>query len=114
MKEENMKVRENIYKKLQKEYSDFIENLKKQQPEKIIDRAYEITIKEEIVAGFYPKCEKYSIDGIKALNKIKYPLEELYQDWMHSEDGIHFALENSVYYTLDELINRQKDREYER
>lgn len=111
---DNIELRKSIYKKIQKEYDDFIENLKKQQPEKIIDKAYEITMKEEIVSGFYPECKTYDIDGIKALNKIKYPLEELYQDWMDSEDGIHFALENSVYYTLDKLVNRQKDKEYER
>ena len=108
---EEMKIRENLYNKMQQEYNDFIENLKQQPPEKIIEGAYQKVIKEEILGDFYPEYEHYDIDKIKALGKTKEPLEELYQGWMDCDAGIHQVLEDSIYDTLDEIEKDQKQKQ---
>lgn len=105
-----MKIREELYSKLEKEYNSFIENLKKSPPEKIIDKAYEKVMKEELCAMFYPEYDRYDIDQIKALNKTKAPLQELYNGWMDSDSGIHQALEDSTFDLLEELVQEQKQK----
>ncbi len=113
---EEMKIRENLYNKMQQEYNDFIDNLKQQPPEKIIEGAYQKVIKEEILGDFYPEYKHYDIDKIKALGKTKEPLEELYQGWMNCDAGIHQVLEDSIYDTLDEIekVQKQKQKAQER
>lgn len=107
---EDMTIRENLYDKMQQEYNNFIENLKQQPPEKIVDSAYQKVIKEELLGYFYPEYEHYDIDKIKALSKTKEPLEELYQGWMDCDAGIHQVLEDSIYDTLDEIQTEQKQK----
>ena len=51
-----------------------IEEMKNNEPQFIVNNAYQIVIKEELVAMFYPESEQYDIDEIKALNKTKNPL----------------------------------------
>lgn len=105
-----MKIREELYSKLEKEYNSFIEDLKKSPLEKIIDKAYEKVMKEELCAMFYPEYDRYDIDQIKALNKTKEPLQELYNGWMDSDNGIHQALEDSTFDLLEELVQEQKQK----
>lgn len=108
---EKMKIRENLYNRMQQEYNDFIDNLKQQPPEKIIEAAYQKVIKEEILGYFYPEYECYDINQIKALSKTKEPLEELYQGWMDCDAGIHQVLEDNIDDTLDEIQADQKQKQ---
>ena len=105
-----MKIREELYSKLEKEYNSFIEDLKKSPAEKIIDKAYEKVMKEELCAMFYPEYDRYDIDQIKALNKTKEPLQELYDGWMDNDSGIHQALEDCTFEVLEELVLEQKQK----
>lgn len=107
---ENMTIRENLYSKMLQEYNNFITDLKKQPPEKIIEGAYQKVIKEEMLNDFYPEFRHYDIEQIKALNKTKKPLEELYQGWMDCDAGIHQALEDNIYDTLDDIVKEQKQK----
>lgn len=109
-----MKIRENLFNKMQQEYDDFINNLKQQTPQKIIEGAYQKVIKEEILGDFYPEYKHYDIDKIKALGKTKAPLEELYQGWMKCDAGIHQALEDNIYDTLDDIEKEQKQKKNSR
>lgn len=106
----DMKIRQSVYERMQQEYSDFIENLKQQSPEKIMDSAYEKVMKEEILSDFCPEFEHYDMEQIKALNKQKEPLEELYQGWMDCDSGIHTVLEDSTYDTLEYLVQEEKQK----
>jgi len=108
-----MKIRERLYNKLEKEFKDFIEKMKDNDPEVIVNNAYQITIKEELLAMLYPS-EQYNIEEIKALYKIENPLEELYQGWMDSDAGIHSVLEDSVSDTLEEVLREQKEKKKDR
>jgi len=109
-----MDVRKKLYEKMQKEYNDFIEEMKNNEPQFIVNNAYQIVIKEELVAMFYPESEQYDIDEIKALNKTKNPLEELYQGWMDSDAGIHSVLEDNVSDTIEEIQKEQREKKKDR
>ena len=109
-----MDIRKKLYEKMQKEYNDFIEEMKNNEPQFVVNNAYQIVIKEELVAMFYPESEQYSIDEIKALNKAKNPLEELYQGWMDSDAGIHSVLEDNVSDTIEEIQKEQREKKKDR
>lgn len=109
-----MDIRKKLYEKMQKEYNDFIEEMKNNEPQFIVNNAYQIVIKEELVAMFYPESEQYDIDEIKALNKTKNPLEELYQGWMDSDTGIHSVLEDNVSDTIEEIQKEQREKKKDR
>lgn len=109
-----MDIRKKLYEKMQKEYNDFIEEMKNNEPQFIVNNAYQIVIKEELVAMFYPESEQYDIDEIKALNKTKNPLEELYQGWMDSDAGIHSVLEDNVSDTIEEIQKEQREKKKDR
>lgn len=109
-----MDIRKELYEKLEKEFKEFIDDMKNNEAEVIVNSAYQIVMKEELLSMFYPESEKFDIDGIKALNKSKNPLDELYEGWMDSDAGIHEALEDSVDTTLDNLIQEQKEKKKDR
>ena len=109
-----MEIRQNLYNKLEKEFKDFIEEMKTNEPEVIVNSAYPIVMKEELLSMFYPESERFDIEEIKALNKIDSPLEELYQGWMDTDDGIHSVLEDSVSNTLEEVLKEQKEKKKDR
>ena len=87
-----MKLKQELYDKLEKEYNDFIEDLKTKTPDEIINKSYEKVMKEEL----------------KALNKTKAPLEELYQGWMDYDGGVHEPLQYSIEDTLEFLKKEQQ------
>lgn len=109
-----MDIRKKLYEKMQKEYNVFIEEMKNNEPQFIVNNAYQIVIKEELVAMFYPESEQYDIDEIKSLNKTKNPLEELYQGWMDSDAGIHSVLEDNVSDTIEEIQKEQREKKKDR
>ena len=109
-----MEIRTKLYEKLEQEYKNYIEDLKSYDIDTIINSAYPIVIKEEMVSMFYPESERFDIEEIKALNKIDSPLEELYQGWMDTDEGIHSVLEDSVSNTLDDVLREQKEKTKDR
>lgn len=109
-----MKIRQDVYNKMEQEYHQFIEKLKLKTPEEIIQSSYEKVMKEEILGDFCPEYKHYDIEKMKALNKVKEPLEELYQGWMECDGGIHQVLEDSTYDTLDRLVEEQKEKKKSR
>lgn len=106
----DMKIREEVFQKMEQEYNNFIGELKISTPETIIERSYEKVMKEEILSDFFPEYEHYDMEKIKVLNKQKEPLEELYQGWMDCDNGIHNILEDSTYDTLENLVQEQKEK----
>lgn len=105
-------IRQQLYDKMKKEYDNFINEIKKLSSKEIIDRAYEISIKEEFVSVFYPD-DTHDINDIKILNKCEHPLETLYDDWMDTDLGINSVLRYSVEYTIENLIQDQKNKKQE-
>lgn len=103
-----MKLKQELYDKLEKEYNDFIEDLKTKKPDEIINKSYEKVMKEELKEMFYPELNNYELSELKALNKTKAPLEELYQGWMDYDGGVHEPLQYSIEDTLEFLKKEQQ------
>lgn len=104
-----MKLRTELYQKLEKEFNDFIEELKSERPEVIMERAYEKVMKEETYVMFYPETEKFDISQIRALNKTDRPLQELYDGWMDCDVNLNQLYEDNIYDTLEDLKLKQKE-----
>jgi len=95
-----------LYEKLQREYQRYIEELKKLPVEKIIEKSYETTCKEEFVEMFTSEY-RYNDREIMALMKINNTLEYLYQDWLKSDGGLHEPLEESIENSIAKAITEQ-------
>lgn len=90
------KIRQELYSKMEKELKDYKDSLKSKTPEEIMNNAYQLTLKEEMICNFYPECLIYDIEDIKRLNKKSQPLQELYDDWMDSDMNINQLLEDNI------------------
>lgn len=109
-----MKIRNNLYSKMQQDYNTFIENLKQQTPDKILDTAYEKVMKDNILEEFTPDFKHYNMEQIKALNTCKNPLNKLYKECFKADNGVHNLLEDSIYDTLQDIVKEQKQKNKER
>ncbi len=79
----NEQLNASLYNKLNSELQDFIHELQISPSESVIEKAYELIIKEDIVMAL----EYDNIDSAKcrALLKEKNPLQKLFEEWEHSE-----------------------------
>lgn len=75
-----------------------IEELKTKPPSEIIESAYELTYKEDILLSFdfdfegnYPLTNEQA----KALLSLKYPLDYLYQEWLNYDGSVLDTLRQS-------------------
>lgn len=81
-------MRNKLYCKIKDEYDKFISKLKKETPEKILEKSYEKTLKENIVWSLAVcKIPSYQIKPLLSESK---PLEYIYQKWL---DGYGFDME---------------------
>ena len=80
-----------VWEKMQAELDRFIAELKTNSPDEIIESAYELTYKEDILQSF-----DFELDGncplsneqAKALLSLKHPLDYLYQEWLDYDDSV--------------------------
>lgn len=80
-----------VWEKMQAELDRFIAELKTKSPDEIIESAYELTYKEDILQSF-----DFELDGncplsneqAKALLSLKHPLDYLYQEWLDYDDSV--------------------------
>ena len=103
---ENEKLKEKVLQKLEKEYDDFIEELKECKPEVIIERAYEKVVKEEMKEGFSYK--ELSTTELRALLKSDGILNECYDDWINRDGNFDDILFDSVNDTIDIIVEDYK------
>ena len=118
IEESELKLRKQLYYKMNKEYEEFISTLSKKSPKEIIDSAFEKVSKEDILSLFDHYNDSYSKEQIEILNKCKYPLGELYNGWLDCNSGVDPVMENSIVNTIEELselqLQKQKDKSRER
>jgi len=120
-----METKNNLLKQVEsrvkKEYENYIEKIKNQNIDKIIEESYQISIKEELTYLFYDE-NKFNNHKLNSLLEQENILEYLYNDWMKSgrniseilEDNLDFCLdqlEEDYIYEKEELI--KKDKKYE-
>ena len=108
----NKKLLDELNNKLEKEYNEFIQEIIKLDPLSIINKTYEITLKQEI-KDLYVGSDILDRYEIKALLERNNTLKYLYDSWLEYDFDIHKEVEELVQEdkyiiigdTLEELNN---------
>ena len=100
-----------LYEKVHAEYDAFIEELKRMTPEQVIDRAYEKVTKENMVTII--REENLTPAEAKALNREKYPLDRMYQEWLDTDVSEMQMLKDSIDDTAKKAVKEMKDKQKE-
>ena len=107
---------EKLFKKLEQEMKEYKEYIKERGVEFAIDRAYELTSKQEIIDAlrYDNSLSKVQIKALLSNNNV---LDELYDDWL-SFDG---NMREHINYSLDKSLNtltanflNNKNKNYQR
>lgn len=104
-----------LYDKMKMELENFKSELRSKPPDEIIQSAYELVTKEDILTVFEIE-ENFELQDYKALLKTKKPLEYLYQEWLDYDNSAldmlresnHFAIEKQLEY-LKTKAEKDKD-----
>lgn len=91
-----------LYERAKAEYTGFIENLKRKTPKEIIEAAYEISTKEDILC----LLETHSVDkkDINILLTLEKPLDSIYTEWLDKDCSQMDMLREA----MDDLIDVQE------
>lgn len=100
-----------LYKKVQKEFNEFITKLKEMSPEAIIEMAYEKVIKEDLLCVF--ENREFNSSEAIALYHEKYPLDKAYQDWLKSDVTYMEILNDSVNDTIKQTLKEYRGNQKE-
>lgn len=109
---ENEKI-EKLNEKLEKEFKEFCEVLKTKSPEEIIERAYEITVKEELKDKLINMdLHDKEIEIMLGYNDL---LTEFYHDWLDCDtplgESLRENLQESVAIITRYYENKPRDDE---
>lgn len=92
------------YEKINREFDDYIVDIKTKSPDEIVRAAYEITYKQEILSMF-------EIDGAfndkqsMAILKTKNALDYLYKEWLDFDGSVVDTLRDSVALAIENQID---------
>lgn len=100
---------EKLYDKMKMELDNFKNELKTKPPDEIIQSAYELVTKEDILSVFEIE-EDFELKEYKALLKTKKPLEYLYQEWLSFDGSVMDAIRDSVNYAIEKQIEYFKSQ----
>ena len=105
-------LKQRVQEKITNEYNDFIEELKKERPEVIIERAYEKVCKEEMLYVF--EKNDLSVNECKSLLKCSNILDDCYSEWLKSDGNfnemLEYAVENSSEHITEDFKREQKQK----
>ena len=100
-----------LYDKMKSELDKFIAELKTKSPEQIIELAYELTIKEDLLSIF--ENTDFSQEKAKALYSQKYPLDSLYQEWLSNDltymDQLRETVDDKIKSAVKEMKEKQRE-----
>jgi len=92
-KAEHEYISERVYDRVKIEYEDYIDEVKKMPPEKIIGEVYKITVLNDILISLDPYTSNFSAERLAALQSLENPLWNLYEEWGRRDvsymDDIH-------------------------
>ena len=91
-----------LYNKMSTELKNFISELKDQSPDLIIESAYELVMKEDLLSIF--EYTDYTEDEAKALFELSYPLDAIYQAWLKNDLTYMDLLEETIRIELEKII----------
>lgn len=99
------------YEKVQREFDAFIADVKTKSPDEIVEAAYEITYKQEILNMF--EWEGTFTDAqSRAVLRTKKPLDMLYQEWLDYDGSVVDMLKDSVMQALEKEIRHFKVKQH--
>lgn len=104
MEDELNDVYNKVYSRLQNELKYVEDKYMEKSKEEIMNNAYELAIKQEIV-GCFESCD-YDVVDYKILLEENNILDFLYEDWMNSDYGIHHPIEENLQEYLYELEDK--------
>ena len=92
------------YEKINREMNEYLAEIKKKSPEEIVEAAYEITYKQEILCMF--ECEgAFNDKQSMAILKTKNALDYLYQEWLDYDGSVLDKLRSSVNLAIENQID---------
>ena len=108
----------NLYKKLENELKDFKVLIREKGVDYAIDRAYELTSKQEIIDYIQYDIDMSKTD-IKALITRENLLDELYAEWLETDgnmrEHIGYSIDNALdLIRSDYLDSVKKNKNYDR
>ena len=98
-----------LYEKMKNELNELKTELKSKPPDEIIQSAYELATKEDILTIFEVE-ENFELKDYKALLKTKKPLEYLYQEWLNYDGSEMDSIRNSVDFAIEKQVNYLQSR----
>lgn len=98
-----------VHEKLYHEYVEFIQKIEKLPPKQIIDNAYSISVKQELVDMFYGSS-RFSNRELKALLELPHTLDYLYDSWLDADGGIHEVIFDGIENDLTTLAEEYSDK----
>lgn len=114
-------LKKKLTEKLNKEYKEYISELKKLSIDAVIEKSYETTMKKQFLSLL---GEEHSIERneLKSLLESDNSLDELYEQWDHDITDFGEVLNDSFIYSLNEIVegyeenmqfNIENDYDYE-
>jgi len=103
--EQIKQLRTSMVEKAREEYEQFLTEMKQLSPEEVIEKAYEIVMKEEFLLIL--EYSRFIEDGmIAVLATLDKPLAHLYTEWLMQENMI----EEEIMVAIHSVVNiREKD-----
>ena len=94
---------EKLYETMQSEYDAYLAYVQKMAPDKIIQQAYGIVIRADILMLFEDDglTNALTKEQLAAACQMKAPLEGFYQEWLKVETNYMETLEDAVRYRLE-------------
>lgn len=74
-----------MYDKVEKEFDEYVEGIKKLSLDEVINKSYETAFKKELTFLFLPEMELLSTKDTKLLLKEDKILNQLYNEWLDSD-----------------------------
>lgn len=100
-------LRKKLNEKIDKEFNDFISELRGCSSQVIIERAYEKVSKEEMI--YKIKDKDYTITELKALLKKDNILEECYDEWLKADGNFNEFLDYAVEKRIAIIVDNYKE-----
>lgn len=105
--QEMNQLKEELMKKLEKEMFDYKESLKDKTPEEIMQNAYELTLRQEII-DYYNFDVGYSKEELMALINEPDLLSQGYDEWLSFDGNLREAIEYPLEHLTESIMQEYK------
>ena len=106
----NEQLREKLYSRMNSELAEFERELLQKSQQQILDRSYEYISKKSIVTEI-EYGRNLSNEQLKAMLKLKAPLEVLYEEWIDTDGSESQMIRDVIYDFSKEEAERIKEKE---